>query len=173
MMTSPESTQRGHPDPRPASLRPAERPGRTLPDALLGVVGGAMVLGALIVLVLGGERDTGSRSTITEAPQLTIVEPADGQILAGRLQVVFTVTEPLRAGPAGWGVDSLHIHASVNGREFMPASADVQRVDASHFRWVLPRVAPGPVRLRLYWSGPDHRPLAAGASETIGVTIQE
>jgi hypothetical protein len=154
----------------PGSGRPAAR---TLPDLLLGLVGGAMVIGALVVIVFGGERDTGANvSRIAEAPQLTLAEPAHADTVSADAPLVFRSSRELRLSPQGWGVDSLHIHAAVNGRDVMPAAPDIVRRADGGYAWHLRRLPPGPATLRLYWSGPDHRPMEPGATETIQVYVR-
>lgn len=162
-----------HTPDAPAAPGAAPRPPRTLPDRLLGAVGGAMVVGALVVLLFGGEGDTGAGAPqLAAAPQLLLVEPGTSDTIAADAPLVFRSARELRLAPAGWGVDSLHVHASINGRDVMPAGPDITRGADGTYVWRLRRLPDGPVRLRLYWSGPDHRPIGAGASEEIGVFVR-
>jgi hypothetical protein len=136
-------------------------------DRLLGILGGAMVLGALILLLLGGERDTGARTFAT--PPITMVQPTSGALVTGPVHFVFDVPVEIGQHPGGWGTGDLHIHLEVNGREFMPSPRDIVRLPSGMYRWTLPGLPPGDHEVRLFWAGPDHRALAEGATSTISI----
>lgn len=153
----------------PASARGGSSGARTLPDRLLGLVGGAMIVAALAVLLFGGEGDTGQPAA--PAPRLSVVAPAAGALVREALVVEFRSDAELRPQPGGWGVGSHHLHLELDGTEYMPAPTDVERLPSGAYRWVLPRLDPGEHTLRLFWSGPDHRPLPDGASAPVRFSV--
>lgn len=140
----------------------------TARDIVFGAVGGVMVLMAVVLLFVGGERDTGSAVAV-EIPALQIVTPDDGAEVWGPLRIEFRSSRVVEHGSGGWGVDDLHIHLDIDGRSFMPASRDIERISDGEYRWSLPALPPGAHTLRLYWSGPDHRALEDGGSEPVRV----
>jgi hypothetical protein len=126
-----------------------------------------MVLGALILLLMGGQRDTGARTS--DVPRLTMVQPTAGALISGPVHFVFDVPAAIEQHPGGWGTGDLHIHLDVNGREFMPSPRDIVRLPSGMYRWTLPGLPPGDHEVRLFWAGPDHRPIAEGASATVPI----
>jgi hypothetical protein len=126
-----------------------------------------MVLGALILLLMGGERDTGSR--ISAIPPITMVQPTSGALVTGPVHFVFDVPVEIGQHPGGWGTGDLHIHLDVNGREFMPSPRDIVRLPSGMYRWTLTGLPPGDHEVRLFWAGPDHRALAEGATSTLSI----
>lgn len=143
---------------------------RSVADRILGLLGGGMVLAAVVLLLVGGEPDTGATSVLA-APAIELIQPRDGAAVSGRPNLVFSVPQDLQRKPGGWGLDSVHLHLELDGREFMPGPSDIERLPTGHYRWTLPPLDPGAHALRLYWSGPDHRPLARGGSSTVRVTV--
>jgi hypothetical protein len=138
-------------------------------DLLFGMVGGAMVLLAVVLLFVGGPRDTGAGAPQSEAPQLELLAPAAGAELSGPLAVDFRFPGTLSRNPGGWGTGDLHIHLEINGREYMPSPRDIQPLEGDVYRWTLPPLPTGTHALRLFWAGPDHRPMTAGESQTVTV----
>lgn len=135
---------------------------RGLSDRLLTVIGGGLFGLALVAALVGGESDTGARRY---APALTLVRPAAGAVLDDSTLVVEFVSEkPLRIAPSGWGTDSLHLHLALDQREIMPAPRDIRTIGERRYVWVLARPDAGSHTIRLFWSGPDHRRIADGAS---------
>jgi hypothetical protein len=146
--------------------------GRPVADRVLGAVGGAMILAAVILLFVGGESD-GAAGVAADAPALELVQPKHGSaVRTERLFVVFRSEDELRPRPGGWGTDSLHLHLSLNGTELMPAQGDIERLPDGLFRWTLPRPEPGVHTLRLFWSGPDHRPIGGTGSRAVQVEVE-
>jgi cyclic dehypoxanthinyl futalosine synthase len=125
---------------------PASEPTGTPPlgrrDILFGAVGGAMVLIAIVLLLAGGERDTGAGPAAGAVPAISVQEPVPGAVTTAPLRIVFHVGEEMRAGPTGWGVGELHIHLDLDGREFMPTARDIEPLGGGLYRWTVPRVAP-------------------------------
>jgi hypothetical protein len=145
---------------------------RSLADRLLGLVGAAMVVAAVVFAVAGGEADPGVPAPVAP-PALRLIAPVDGATLDGELAVVFRSASELRQMPGGWGAESLHLHLELDGVQLMPSTADIQRLAPGEYRWVLPRPAPGEHTLRLFWSDADHTPLTEGASAPVRVRVAE
>lgn len=146
--------------------------GRPVADRVLGVVGGAMILAAVVLLFVGGESD-GATGAAIDAPALEMIQPKHGSpVRTKRLFVVFRSEADLRPKPGGWGTDSLHLHLSLNGTELMPAAGDIERLPDDLFRWTLPRPEAGVHTLRLFWSGPDHRPIPGTGSRAVQVKVE-
>ncbi|HUH13172.1 MAG TPA: hypothetical protein VMK65_08685 [Longimicrobiales bacterium] len=104
-----------------------------------------------------------------DAQEIVLLRPAEGTEVGGPVELIFETPAPLTLGPRGWMAGEAHLHASVDGRELMPAAADIESVGAQRFRWVIPALAPGERTLRLYWSDMSHRPLDEGASREVRV----
>lgn len=142
----------------------------TISDRILGVVGGAMVMAALVLLVLGGTRDRGAAATGV-APGIEIVSPTDGAVLEGPLEVVFRVPaeRKMAMGAGGWGMGDHHIHLELDSVELMPAATDIQRVARGEYRWTVGPLEAGSHAFRLLWSGPDHRRIPETATPPVRV----
>lgn len=138
-------------------------------DRVLGAVGGIMILLAIFLLVAGGERDTGRAPAARSAPELEILEPLHGEEVSGPLRIVFRLPATLRRSTAGWSAGDLHLHLEIDGREYMPGARDISLLPGGGYAWTLPGLPPGPRTLRLFWAGPDHRPMEAGASRRVQV----
>lgn len=144
-------------------------PGRSLPDLLLGVVGGAMVVFALVAVVMGrGASDV----PVVTPPVVTILAPAEGDSVAGRLAIVFETDREISASPSGWGTGELHLHLAVDGLEIMAAPGSIERLEPGRYRWVVPGVAPGEHEVGFFWADAAHQRLEGGGSETIRVTVR-
>ena len=141
-------------------------PARSVPDTVLGVVGGIMVLLALFVAVRGGAGD-GAGVPVT-APLLAVVQPTDGSIVEGPLVVQFDVQAEMQPQAGGWGIGGYHLHLHLDGLELMPGPADL-RSASSGYQWVVGPLEPGTHRLQLYWSDEQHRRIEEGASELVVV----
>lgn len=144
---------------------------RTAADRLLGLIGGAMVLLAAVLLVRActtpGARD-GAAATVPAIRLLEATAGAPGEGLA----VVFQTDAPLRRGPAGWEADTLHLHAELGGRMVMSDVGRVEPLEGDRYRWVIPppvAVPGGEPSLVLYWADASHRRVATGATEPVRV----
>lgn len=140
---------------------------RGFSDRLLGIIGGGMLLLAVvagIASLLGGE------SASTSFP-LELVSPRNGEPAGNPVELVFTTAAPLTQTPMGWGTESLHLHAAVNGQDVMPAGSELTSLGGERYRWRLRVPGRGDYTLQLFWSGPDHAPLAEGASDVIRVRV--
>jgi hypothetical protein len=141
---------------------------RTPQDIVLGVIGAAMVLMAVVLLVMGGESDSGLPRSAAP-PALTVAAPVPGATVEGPVEVVFRSAAELGPKPMGWGTEQLHLHLQVDGQQFMPAAGDIRRLPDGSYLWRFGALEPGPHTLRLFWSDTAHRPLAEGASEPLRV----
>ena len=139
-------------------------------DRVFGIVGGAMVLLALVFFVrslLPGGSDTGPAAV----PALTILSPAPGSVVPQPAAVEFDAGTPLVLGRTGWEAQGRHVHLFVGPMEVMAAGRDIQPVRGTVYRWTLPRLPEGETTLRLTWSGADHGSLEEGASPTVPVVL--
>lgn len=142
----------------------------TMSDRLLGLLGGVLVLGAIFLLVVGGEDDTGVAAT--PAPEISVVSPLDGAAIAGPLDVVFRVPEDMTLQEGGWGIRSHHLHLSLDGVELMPAERDLERLGPGEYRWRVGSVDPGGHALQMLWSGTDHRPIPGTETPPTRFTVE-
>jgi hypothetical protein len=147
--------------------------GGTIDNRILGVLGGAMLLAALMLFVTGvGDIGQGAVEG-AGPPRLGLVDPADGAVVTGRLRLVFRVErERLTSMPTGWGVGGHHVHAEINGQELMPAASDISRQAGESYIWMLPELPLGDVSVRLIWSDSRHRPVKGGSSDQISVRLE-
>ena len=104
------------------------------------------------------------------APQLSINAPAQGTATDSPLVIRFTAAHPLDLMETGWGHDRFHIHASINGVEYMPAAADIV-AQGSQYAWTI-QAPRGPVSFYLGWADHMHRPLQKGMTDTVQATIR-
>lgn len=141
-------------------------------DRLLGLLGGGMVLAAVVLLVAGGERDAGARPDPQAPPPPELLEPSDGQVVSGPVAVVFRTPRALEIGPGGWGTGEHHLHLEMDGIELMPRAADLERLSEGVYRWTLPPPPEGTRTLRLLWSGPDHRPIPGTETEPVRIRVR-
>ncbi len=147
--------------------------GSTVADRLLGVAGGAMILLAVVLFFIGGESD-GAQTEVVEAPAVELVQPQHGATLrTERLLLVFRVEGEFGPRPGGWGNESMHLHLALDDAELMPGPPDIERLPSGLFRWTLPRPAPGLHTVRLFWSGPDHRPIPGTGSRVAQIRVEE
>lgn len=128
-------------------------------------IGITIVLLAGLAYLASARRDAGS-----DVPALMIVSPQPGAQTDSPLTVRFKTAAPLSLQPTGWGTGELHLHARVNGVELMPAAADIEQT-GEEFAWTMATVAKGRVEVRLGWADARHRELAAGASDTVSVSL--
>jgi hypothetical protein len=156
----------------PASGQAGAGGGRaiTLPDRLLGMVGGAMIFLALVLLVTGGPAD-GETPIAGEPPAIELLAPGPGATLVSPLAVRFRTQEPIAHGPGGWGTRGYHVHLELNGRELMPAPESIRREGGGEYVWDVGRVPPGETRLRLFWSDAEHRPVPDSGTPDVMVRI--
>lgn len=146
---------------------------RPILDRVLGLVGGGMILLAIVLMFIGGEQD-GASAIPVATPALDLVQPRHGVTLrTDNLVVVFRVDGELRQLPGGWGTDSLHLHLNLDGTEVMPTAMDIERVSGDLFRWTLPRPEAGLHTVQLVWSGSDHRPVPGSGSRTVQIKVEE
>jgi hypothetical protein len=141
-------------------------------DLGLGLLGGVMMVLALAVVLFGDWTATdGASPPLESVPtlQLQAAVPLDG---ARGLVLRFRSERPLRLTRDGWGVGPLHVHVSVDGIEYMPATRDIQEVSPGEYEWTLPGVGAGSAEVRLFWSDESHRPMEEGASNVLTLPIR-
>jgi hypothetical protein len=129
-----------------------------------------MVVAALLLLLFGGEGDTGGAADLA-APTIEVIEPAPGATLESVLEVRFRSEASLGRMPGGWGTGGLHLHAEIGGRELMPGASDIRRLPDGSYSWSVARPGAGEHTFRLFWSDASHRPLSQGATEPITVRM--
>ena len=150
--------------------RGAGAPRLTVSDRIYGGIAVVAVLLALWFLVRGGPGDTSAAAPGRPA-RITIVDPRPGAELDQPVTVTFDTRAPLRADGADT-TSSRHVHVDAGGAMLMPGPADVRRVEGTTYRWTLPRLPSGPVRLRAYWSDGAHWPIAGAPSDSVDVRIR-
>ncbi len=152
-----------------ASPRPAVPVrSRTIPDRILGLIGGAMIAGAIGLLLFGGARSDGA---VGELPALRLVTPVEGDVVQAPLTLTFRSELPLTQGPSGWGTGEFHLHAKVGDLELMPGPSDVIRTADGGYQWTLPWTGGGVKTLRLFWSDANHIPVVGVDQAPISVRI--
>jgi len=148
-----------------------ERRGRTIGDRALAFVGGAMVIVALLLLLFGGERDTGE-ALVAPPPAIDIGGPSPGDLIESPLEIRFRTGAPIGALRGGWGVGEFHLHAELGGMEIMPGPSDLRRLPDGSYLWTIGRLAAGEHTFRLFWSDAAHRPLDASATPAVTVRVR-
>jgi hypothetical protein len=151
--------------------QPETKSARGFSDRLLGFIGGGLLLLALVVAINSLVRGSSPEAQPSPAHPLVLVEQQDDQSVSNPVELIFTTDAPLTQTPMGWGAESLHLHAAVNGQDVMPAGPEITSLGSERYRWMLRLPGPGNYTLRLFWSGPDHAPLAEGASEAIRIRV--
>ncbi len=150
-----------------AVTRPESAP-LTLPDRLLGFIGGAMIAAAIGLLLFSGIRSDGAGP---QPPALRLVSPGDGDIVQAPLTLTFLSEVPLTPGPGGWGTGEYHVHAMIDNVEVMAGPSDVVRGTDGHYRWTIPAAGPGKKSIRLFWSDANHVPVVGEAQAAISVRV--
>lgn len=144
--------------------------GTTQPRSIAPVIIGIMITMAFLALLAYAAKKRQSEQAAV--PALEIVSPVSGATIDSPLVVTFRSPQPIEAGPTGWGASGLHLHAWVNDIQYMPAAADISAAGESRYRWSLPSVARGPLIIRLGWADAQHRPLSAGSTPDISVSLK-
>ena len=136
---------------------------------ILPVVIGIALTGILLACLAYAAR-LRNAAEATMAPELTIVAPAESAVVDSPLVIRFRSAHPLDLMDTGWGHDSFHLHASLNGVEYMPAASDIV-LTGEQYSWTIhaPR---GPVRFYLGWADHMHRALQKGMTDTVSASIR-
>jgi hypothetical protein len=129
-----------------------------------------MALTGVLLACLAYAAKLRNAAELEMAPQLTINAPAQGMVIDSPLVIRFTAAHPLDLQPTGWGHKGFHLHASVNGVEYMPAAADIV-VQGGQYAWTI-HVPSGPVSFYLGWADRMHRALPQGMTDTIQAAIR-
>lgn len=144
--------------------QPTQRP--SIAPVAIGIV----ILG--ITLLILGRVAAARRNAPTETlPAIELLSPAADTTATTPLVLVFDPNAELRLHPTGWGAGRNHLHVKLNDTEIMPGARDIEDLGNGRYRWTV-QAAPGTYRLQMVWSGPDHRPLPDGRSQTRQVIIQ-
>ena len=144
---------------------------RNFSDRLLGAIAAAMLLLAVVAGIgslVGGEPEAQTPASFP----LELQSPANGASVGNPVELVFTTAAPLTQTRMGWGTQGLHLHAAVNGQDVMPAGPEITQIGSGRYRWRLRLSGAGEYTLRLFWSGPDHAPIAEGASAPVAVRVE-
>jgi hypothetical protein len=156
----------------------AERGGDAAPatraERVYGWIGGAALVAALgfgIAWLSGAAGDDGA-GRAAGPPALVLLLPEDDASVGRPLVVEFSTAAPLQLdATGGWGANGLHLHMRAGPAELMPGPGDVRHYVDDRWRWTVRGLEPGSYRVRLHWSGADHLPLDAGASEEVDVNV--
>lgn len=140
----------------------------TFGERILGWLGAGLLLLAVLVFVFGEGKDGAAAGT---PPELELIAPGDGASLEGPLVFVFSAPGNLAPLPGGWGLAPYHLHAEIDGVEYMPAPDDIARADGE-YRWDMGNLPPGRHRLRLFWADEQHRPVRDGSTSLITVGVR-
>lgn len=162
--------ERGTAEDRSGDDAPAAR-GLSTVDRIYGAIGIAAVLLAVFFLLRGGGADTGRQASASPPPAITVLEPRPGAEVRQPLTVMFDARTDL-GGDGSDRAAGRHLHARIGATELMAGPADVQRLSGTRYEWTLPRVAPGPQQLTLYWSDARHRPIPNAAAAPVPVTLR-
>ena len=150
--------------------QPKTESARSFSDRLLGSIAAAMLLLAVVAGIgslIGGEPE----AQVPVSFPLKLESPANGAAVGNPVEMVFATEAPLTQTPMGWGTGEMHLHAAVNGQDVMPAGPEITQTGSGRYRWRLRLSDPGEYTLRLFWSGPDHAPIAEGASAPVSVRV--
>jgi hypothetical protein len=138
------------------------------PRSILPVVVGIVLT---IVLLAGlGYLAQLRRNATPNTPALTVIRPTS-EPLDSPFVVEFNSSEPLELTPNGWVADAWHLHARVNGVEYMPAAAEITS-SGNTYRWTLPAVPRGPVSFKLGWADQRHREVSTGSSDVVETIVR-
>jgi len=164
---------------RTGDIRGGETPRREVgppaepPIGTRGVIFGTVLLGVLLLGFALWANEAGKRAAADAPgiPQISLLSPADGEVVEGVAALEFRTEAVLRRGPAGWETEGggLHIHVYIDGTYVMPGADSIELLPDGTYRWTLGALPPGTRELRLFWADRFHRELVAGASHAIRV----
>ena len=145
------------------------------PRSLVPIVGSFLVGGAFLLIVgfwAGSRRGESGEARVDAPRQIVLLEPDSAATFDGEVPLVFETSQALHFMRDGWMAGRAHLHAYIDGVELMPDRDDLEEIGERRYRWVITGLAPGPHEIRLVWSGPDHRPLAAGGSRPVLIEVR-
>ena len=119
----------------------------------------AVVLTGAFLVAIGYAASQRRKAEANTAPQVRVLSPAAGDIVAAPITVRFTSSRPLEPAEGGWGDGRYHIHALINGREYMPAAADIEAGPDGTYTWRIAASVKGAATLTLVWADRGHRRL--------------
>ena len=132
---------------------------------------GIVILG-ITLLVLGRIAAARRNAPPETIPAIELISPASDTTISAPLILVFEPNTELRLQPTGWGAGRNHLHVRLDETEIMPGARDIEHLGDGRYQWTVPEARPGTYTLQLIWSGPDHRPLPDGRSQTRRIVIQ-
>ncbi|MQA90770.1 MAG: hypothetical protein GEU90_11105 [Gemmatimonas sp.] len=144
--------------------------GRTIPDRVLGAIGIGMFLAAVWLLLFGGPPD--GLSNDGAPPQLQLLAPSRGDTVPAPIGLQFSSPVPLTNQPGGWGAKGFHLHAEIDGREWMPGPSDIRRQADGSYAWAVAKLSPGDHSLRIVWSDADHMPVTGGGTKQAPIVVR-
>lgn len=112
-----------------------------------------------------------SAPTQDSIPSIRLLSPAGDTTVSTTFALVFEPGTQLRLLPTGWGAGRNHIHVRLNETEIMPAARDIEDLGNGRYRWTV-QTPPGTYALQMIWSGPDHRALPGGESDTRSIHVE-
>ena len=141
-------------------------PRRSIAPLLLG-----FGLTSALLLVIGYAASQRRAATL-EPPPITIATPSPGAVIGTPLIVRFETARPIALRSSGWGFQRFHLHAWINGIEYMPAAADIRPIDQHTYEWTFAGIQPGSAELQLAWSDQAHRKWPSGSSAVVSFRIR-
>jgi hypothetical protein len=127
---------------------------------------------ALTVVLLGvlGYLAQLRRNAEPAPPALTILSPG-ATPADSPFTIRFESSQRLHLGTSGWASGQWHLHARVNGIEYMPAAAEVSD-SGSIYRWEIPAIGRGRLSYSLGWADRAHRPVVHGRTPAIETVLR-
>lgn len=140
------------------------------PSVVPAVIGIAITCGFLLLLGYLAQKRTAQENLV---PHLSITTPLPNAAVDSPLVVRFTSMASIELRPTGWSYGTMHLHAWLNDVQYMPATADIRRLGDHAYEWTFPAVQRNSsAHLRLGWADAQHRPLPAGNSAEVAITIR-
>ena len=122
------------------------------------VILGLLFTGALLAAI-GYAASQRRKAEAGAPPVITLLTPADGDVVKSPIEVRFTSSRALAPGAGGWGDGRYHVHALINGLEYMPAAAEIKPEAAGTYSWRISVTVRGASTLSLVWADRAHRRL--------------
>lgn len=138
------------------------------PRTILPVIIGIALTAALLVVL--GYLARLRRNAEPATPVLTILHPGPEPV-DSPLIVRFASTEPLELAPTGWVSGRWHLHARVNGAEYMPAATDLVSED-SIYTWTITAARRGAVAIQLGFANEQHREILSSRTAVVSTILR-
>lgn len=106
-----------------------------------------------------------------DIPSLKIVLPETGAVVGSQLAVVFETPANLSSMTMSAPVVGVHLHIECDDLALMPTAQQLIQLGNNRYLFLfdLP-AAPGPKKLRVYWSDAQHKTIEATV-QTVSVTV--